>query len=248
VTKPHSSQFLVSRGQLRQGTVLLEADESRHARDSRRVRVGEIVNLTDGFGHAGNGVVVELPRRGNVKLDVQEVWSVPKSSPQITVVQAVAQGEKLEGSIAMMTELGVGRFTPWLSERAVSRSQKVTERWVKIGREATKQCGRAWLPEVSAPMTTSEVVGSLASLDHILVGDPAASESLGHVRLEAAGEIAIVVGPEGGITAGEREQFESIGAQFVAIGNHTLRSITAGVALTAGLLATIHAEAVTFQV
>ena len=119
----------------------------------------------------------------------------------------------------------------------MARSRKVTERWNKIAREATKQCGRAWLPEVSAPMTTSEVIGSLASLDQILVGDPGASESLGQMRLETAATVAIVVGPEGGISPVEREQFELIGARFIAIGDHTLRSTTAGAALTAGLLA-----------
>jgi 16S rRNA (uracil1498-N3)-methyltransferase len=247
VINAHSSQFLVARGQLSRGPLLLDVDQSRHARDVRRVRVGEQVNLTDGFGQLGTARVVEIPRRGSVLLEVKETWQVGPPVPEITVVQALVKGEKLDTTIAMLTELGVARFTPWLSERAMMRSPKVTERWNKIVREATKQCGRAWLPEVLAPMTTSEVIGSLASLDQILVGDLGASESLGQVRIETAGTVAIVVGPEGGLTPVERAQFESIGAHLVSIGNHTLRSITAGVALTAGLLAGIHAEAVTVQ-
>lgn len=246
MTKPHSAQFLVSPGDLGEGTVLLDLEESRHARDARRVRVGETVNLTDGFGHAGNGVVVEVPRRGQVKLEVKDVRAVAKSVPQVTVVQALARGERLEGSVAMMTELGVAKFVPWRAERSAAGGGDVAMKWQKVAREACKQSGRAWLPEISPEMDLPQFSLTLPQDGPVIVGDVGASETLGTVNLESPHSVTIVIGPEGGITDTERNQLKQVGAHFVSLGPHTLRAATAGVALVAGVLALVPAESLIF--
>lgn len=243
--KTHSAQFLVNQGQLRPGLILLDDDESHHARNVRRARMGESVYLTDGFGEVGSGVITGLPRRGGVEIDVTQSWSVALPPVLITVVQAVAKNDRLETSLSMMTELGISRIIPWRAQRCVAGGNHVTDKWQKITREASKQSGRAWLPEVLAEHQTPQLLAELGLGSQVIVGEAGASETLGQVQINEVGSLVIVVGPEGGLTEPERDQFTMAGAALVSVGQNTLRSTTAGVALVSGLVTLLSRRPIT---
>jgi 16S rRNA (uracil1498-N3)-methyltransferase len=103
---------------------------------------------------------------------------------------------------------------------------------VATAREAAKQARRAWLPVIAGDpdCSTKQVAVRLAGAAAAFVLHEAASERLTAVELPSAGEIVLVVGPEGGITDAELDAFAAAGASAVRLGDSVLRTSTAGVA------------------
>jgi 16S rRNA (uracil1498-N3)-methyltransferase len=234
-------------------TVLLDGPEGRHAALVRRLRAGELVDLTDGRGLVAHCVV--LRTEGQVlDLEVRELRIEPAPSPRLTVVQALAKGDRGETAVETMTEIGVDVIVPWSAARSITqwkadRGAKALDKWRGTAREAAKQSRRAWWPEVTEPATTLEVAKLLAAAGLPIVLHEEAGLALAEVQPprrsdDAAGglaaevaDIVLVVGPEGGISPEERSQFAAAGAAPYRMGPTVLRTSTAGTAAAAVLLA-----------
>lgn len=220
--------------------VTLTGAEAHHAATVRRVRVGETVTVGDGAGVWLEGTCEAVAAR-EVVVRVTSRVDVPQPSVRIELVQALAKGDRDELAVQASTELGVDVITPWQAARSVSRwdaakREKGVARWRQIAREAGKQAHRAWLPEVSDPVTTAQLC-ERAATSRMLVLEPAASVRLSQwtPALGDARDVVIVVGPEGGIDASELSALEAAGATLVRLGEHVLRTSTAGPATIAAL-------------
>jgi len=159
-------------------------------------------------------------------------------------VQALAKGDRDEMAVQACTELGIQTVIPWQSERSVSiwkpeKQDKHRLRWQTIATEAAKQSLRPFIPEVEKVLGTSELVDRLKNFDLTLVLDPTSITSLTSVPILGHQSIAIVVGPEGGISPQELDQFRSAGLNLVGLGSGILRTSTAGVAVVSYLQATL---------
>lgn len=219
-------------------TVVLSGSEGRHAATVSRVRVGESLRIGNGRGLVAVAEVVATTK-DTVEVSVRDVTIFEPLKPSITLVQALAKTDRDERAIEAATELGISAVMPWAADRSVSKWEgpKVAKghlRWSSIVHEATKQCIRPFIPEV-LPLSTTKA--AIAALDHaqIIVLDPTGEISLSDVELNGGNEIALVVGPEGGITAGELDAFRAAGATIVTLGSNILRTSTAGPAALAVL-------------
>ncbi|MDP9433204.1 MAG: 16S rRNA (uracil(1498)-N(3))-methyltransferase [Actinomycetota bacterium] len=210
--------------------VVLEGAEARHAAVVRRLAVGERVDVSDGLGTVVQGTVTAVaPDRVEV---LAARWSIePEPSPRIVVVQALAKGDRSELAVEVLTEVGVDVIVPWQSERAVvqwrgDRGARALERWRSTAREAGKQARRARLPVVAELAATTDVAVLLreAALGVVLHED--ADLPLVGSPVPTAGDVVLVVGPEGGISDGE---LSVLGPEHVRrLGPHVLRTSTAG--------------------
>ncbi len=159
--------FYVSREQLAgSSTVRLDGPEGRHAALVRRLQPRERIDLTDGAGLVAHCVVLRADGPA-LDLEVRELRDEPAPSPRLTVVQALAKGDRGETAVETMTEIGVDVIVPWSASRSITqwkgeRGAKSLEKWRGTAREAAKQSRRAWWPEVTEPATTSEVAKLLA--------------------------------------------------------------------------------------
>ncbi|GMA96580.1 hypothetical protein GCM10025881_34040 [Pseudolysinimonas kribbensis] len=172
------------------------------------------------------GPVVDVAS-GELSIEVDDVQHDPEPEPRLWLAQALAKGDRDELAIQAATELGVSGVIPWQADRSVSRwdgpkAAKGRERWAAIVREATKQSIRSRVPEV-LPLGSP-----LPGL--VLVLEPAADRALTAVELPAQGDVTLVVGPEGGLTAREL----ALGMP-VRLGAEVLRTSTAGPAALAVL-------------
>jgi 16S rRNA (uracil1498-N3)-methyltransferase len=79
-------------------------------------------------------------------------------------------------------------------------------------------------------MSTREVCGLLDGVDAAFVLHERARTRLTAVDVPATGTVALVVGPEGGLTDGEVVAFRAAGATAVRLGPEVLRTSTAGAA------------------
>jgi len=221
--------------------VELTGDEARHAVTVSRVRAGERIAIGDGRGILVHGVVATTGPR-ELALEAEEVVVAEASSPCITLVQALAKGDRDELAVQAATELGVDGVVPWAAARSVSRwegqkAEKGRQRWAAIVREAVKQSIRPWLPPV-APMTTTSGLTAVLEGSRMLLLEPTATTALTDLRPDGR-DLALVVGPEGGIAPAELERLVAAGAEPVRLGASVLRTSTAGPAAIAVLNATL---------
>lgn len=224
----------------RVGSVLaLTGSEAKHAVSVRRMQIGEAVQLTDGMGLRVKGKV-SATSSNSLELLVAEIISETRPALEITLVQALAKGDRDELAIQAATELGVSKVTPWQAARSISRWDQAKEvkaraRWQQIVNEAGKQSLRAFWPEVLPSVSTGGLVSAIAQFDLVIVLDTTGNKALNQIDFPKHGSVAIVVGPEGGIEANELELLAGAGAQLVSLGANVLRTSTAGPAVIAAL-------------
>jgi len=218
----------------------LDGSEGKHAVQVRRMRAGEAIQLSDGQGLRARGTVAEISGSSLIVL-VEEVLTEELPARQITLVQALAKGDRDELAIQAATELGASAIIPWQAIRSISRwdgpkQAKGQARWQQIVSEAAKQSLRAFTPTVSNILDTNQLGLKVKDFDLVLVLDTTAIDQLAQVVIPKIGKVAIVVGPEGGIDQGELDMLQNSGAKLVSLGANVLRTSTAGPALIAALV------------
>jgi 16S rRNA (uracil1498-N3)-methyltransferase len=224
--------------------VVLDGDEGKHAASVRRMRVGEAIALTDGRGAQVRGSVSAVAPK-SISIKVESAERVAEPALRIRLVQALAKGDRDELAVQAATELGAIAVTPWQAERSISRwdeakAVKGRDRWQVICDEAGKQAIRVWFPVVEPLVTTEALATYIRNRDFgtVLVLDPTSTKGLSQavegITADASiREVTLVVGPEGGISETELEQFEAAGAIRVHLGSDILRTSTAGMAAIA---------------
>jgi 16S rRNA (uracil1498-N3)-methyltransferase len=211
----------------------LGGPEGHHAATVQRLRVGEELLLCDGRGGTATAVVTAVGR-GTLDVSIKTRAYAEPPDPRLVVAQGIAKGDRGELAVQAMTEVGVDAIVPWAAARSVARwkDDRPLRRWRATVREAAKQARRPWVPEVSEAATTADLVRRAGSL--VVLHEEAATP-LSRVELPAAGEITLVVGPEGGVTPDELATLEAAGAVPARLGPEVLRTSTAGVAALAAL-------------
>lgn len=205
--------------------ILLAGAEGRHAATVRRIRVGEAVELVDGRGTRCTCTVATVGK-DSLSCEVVSRVQEPAPVPRVTLVQALAKGGRGELAVELATEVGVDAIVPWAASRSIAKAPagQPLERWESTAREAAKQSRRSWFPVVGLPLTTAQVAVLPGSL---LVLHEGATTPLSSMELPA-GDLVLVVGPEGGISPEELEAFVAAGASVVRLGGSVLRTSTAG--------------------
>jgi 16S rRNA (uracil1498-N3)-methyltransferase len=231
--------FLADLDQLATDPVVLTGPEGHHAATVQRIEVGEVVDLSDGAGLRLRCEVIEVGRDRLVGRVLRRSIEAP-ASPRLTVVQALAKGDRGELAVELMTEIGVDEILPWQAHHCVTRwkgerGAKALTKWRSTARAAAKQARRARLPEIGEPVTTLEIAARLRGADAAVILDGSASDRLARAPLPADGEVVLVVGPEGGVADDEMATFTEAGARRAALGATVLRTSTAGAAAVAVL-------------
>jgi 16S rRNA (uracil1498-N3)-methyltransferase len=230
-------------------SLTLGAEETRHARDVLRLQSGDEIFVFDGGGHEFH-CSIQIIARDSADLSViAEVEPARPESPlNLTLAIALLKGEKFDLVIQKATELGVRRIVPLDTERADIRMRdsggvtKRLARWRRIALEAAKQTGRAYVPEIAAPLTFNLLLMSVADENETLrdVSWLMFSERGGRSLSEATNgfangpkDIVALVGPEGGWTDDEIKLASESGWAIVTLGGRTLRAETASITVVA---------------
>jgi 16S rRNA (uracil1498-N3)-methyltransferase len=149
------------------------------------------------------------------------------------VVQAIPKGDRGELAVEMLTEVGVDVIIPWAAQRCVAqwkgdKEDKGVAKWRTAAREAAKQSRRPRTPQILNLASTKDVVRLIGETQHAWVLHEDGDIRLSGISVPIQGDLLLIIGPEGGISTQELEQFAEAGAQVVRLGPTVLRTSTAG--------------------
>jgi 16S rRNA (uracil1498-N3)-methyltransferase len=216
--------------------VLLQGSEAHHLAGVRRAHLGDHVLLFNGDGREYTARIVELSRR-DVTLEITDVREPAREvGTRLVVAAPLPKGERAHFLLEKLTELGATEYVPLRSERSVidPRAGRL-DRLQKYVIEASKQCGRNTLMKVKAPADWNMYCRSAAVPPRRYVAHPRKPSASAQpaVPVEAAGDISIAVGPEGGFTEAEIASGLAAGWRPVSLGPRVLRIETAAIVLAA---------------
>lgn len=205
-----------------------------------RLEPGAPVTLFDGHGGEYSGTLERDGKNWWAKVDAHH--PVERESPlDITLLQGIARGERMDLIVQKSTELGVTRIVPVLAERSVVRvdakqRDRKREHWQAIAVAACEQCGRNRVPAVGDARGLGDAIAALPadSARFLLAADGA--ETLTEFAARSRGKpVVLLIGPEGGIADNERQFAMANGFTTCRIGPRILRTETAGLAALAAL-------------
>jgi len=228
---------------LTSGSRTLSADQAHHAIHVLRLGVGDEVTAFDGRGAVATGRISAVSRR-DVAIAIEQVLPTSKrSEPLVELAFAIPRGKRVDWLLEKATELGAAVLQPVTFERSIAQdglgSAAKRQRWLGHCVAAARQCGLDFLPELRPSVSLASYV-STCSAPWRLVGEVDVSggsllEAL--AGWEAGQAVAVLVGPEGDLTDGERQTAAAAGFRAVHLGHTTMRVETAALALTAGVVA-----------
>lgn len=216
---------------LASGELGLDGDLAHYISRVLRLGAGAPVQLFNGSGQEWPGTVLEAGKRQvRLRLD-QPLDGQPESPLHTHLGQVMSRGERMDWAIQKAVELGVNEITPLLSERCEvklqgERADKRQSHWQQVAISACEQCGRSRVPVVHAPQPLEAWLDGLAA-ELKLVLHHRTEQSL--ISLDKPASLALLIGPEGGLSSGEIAQAETRGFIAASFGPRVLRTETAPV-------------------
>ena len=211
--------------------VRLDDGEIQHLK-VRRAKDGDEVEVMDGAGLVGRGIVVQLGRDWEVEVRHARVEEPPQEA---TLAVAAGDRDRFSWMVEKAVELGVTRIVPLETNRTAGVATRLKpthlERLRRSALETIKQCGTAWAPAVEE-LTPLDAFAERAGEGSRWLADQKGKPVPSSLDRDP---MTVVIGPEGGLTESERDTLISAGFQPVSLGPYTLRFETAAVAAAAAI-------------
>jgi 16S rRNA (uracil1498-N3)-methyltransferase len=229
-------RFFVPPPALSSAGVSFPAPQSHHIATVLRLHPGARVVVFDGRHEAEAELVTVSDTATTARLTGAP--REPARELDITLLQGIARGPRMDLVIRMGTEIGLTAIRPVVTARSLPDPGPArSARWERVAQEAARQCGRADVPAIAAPAPLAAALEALGPVDLLLVPWEEARTPIGGVIADVAwASAALLIGPEGGLTGDEVAAVRSAGAEPVSLGSHVLRTETAGAAAVAMLL------------
>jgi 16S rRNA (uracil1498-N3)-methyltransferase len=214
----------------------LDENAAQHVGRVLRMQPGQALKLFNGDGQDYLATITEAGKKRVEVLVGAPETNHTESPLQITLGQTLSKGDRMDYAVQKAVEMGVTCIVPLTTERCEvklkgDREDKRLRHWQSIAVSAAEQCGRARVPEVLPIMTVEQWLEHTRDCDLRLVLHHRTERSLG--AMEKPDNVALMIGPEGGLTAGEIALAEKEGFMPVALGPRVLRTETAPVAAMA---------------
>jgi 16S rRNA (uracil1498-N3)-methyltransferase len=222
-------------------TAALTGAHADHLTRVLRARTGQEFDIATGDS-IRRGRITSIT---NDRVEFELGEELPAASiAHITLLIAIFKFDRLEWAIEKCTELGVAKIIPVIARRTdahlAAASAKRLDRWRRLALQASEQSRRAAPPEIMEPVKFSEAILQPAT-PRIVLNEEEQKTSLREI-LDAhpsAAEIILAIGPEGGWTEDELDQFQKSGWLSATLGPTILRAETAAIAATAISVSTL---------
>ena len=212
----------------------LTGGSANHLGKVLRLRENDAVILFNGDGLDYTARIISVTRQEVVVLVGAGADPETESPINVSLLQGICRNQRMDLLIQKSTELGIQSIQPILTERSVirltgERAEKKLAHWRNIAISACEQSRRARIPDIRRPESVATACEQLGKTTTRLVLDPA-GDDIPETTIRSASSIALLVGPEGGLTDTERETASSAGFGRVRLGPRILRTETAPLA------------------
>ncbi|MDB5083862.1 MAG: hypothetical protein JWN30_748 [Bacilli bacterium] len=236
----------------------IRGDDAAHIAKVMRMSAGDTIIVCNNLGRAVQAELLEVhPGAVTARIIAEDERQSEPDKCQLTLVQALPKGDKLEYIVQKGTEIGVNKFALMETERTIvqygsSKAERKLERLRKIAKEAAEQSHRRRIPVIEPPKPFSRFVSSVSEFDAVFLcyegqGLPGLRSTLSPfaaklntgsaAALQTPLSIAICIGPEGGLSVAEVSHAQTAPNVFVVtLGQRVLRTETAGIVAAAVIL------------
>ena len=214
----------------------LDENAANHVGRVLRMQGGQELRLFNNDGCDYRATIIQASKK-NVTVEVSGQEDNSTESPlKIILGQTLSKGDRMDYAVQKAVEMGVTTIVPLSTQRSDvklkgDREEKRLRHWQQVAISAAEQCGRAKVPDILPVMSVQEWLEYSQSCDLRLVLHHRTEQSLN--TLDKPTNVALMIGPEGGLTADEIAQAEQSGFLPVALGPRVLRTETAPVAAMA---------------
>jgi 16S rRNA (uracil1498-N3)-methyltransferase len=224
---------------LAEGTsITLEPDAAHYLRNVLRLKKGFQLTVFNGDGGEFSATAVEVHRKA-VVLEINSWRDINIESPlAIELGLSVSRGERMDVAIQKATELGVATITPVITQHCVvkltdERRLQRHQHWQNIVYRACEQCGRNTPPTLNVTMDLADWLNSDIALSRIIF-EPGKTDTL-KTYAKPEGDVAVLIGPEGGFSEQEVTDAEQAGFSALGFGPRVVRNETAAIASIAAM-------------
>ncbi len=216
--------------------ITLPKEVSHHIKTVLRFAVGTEIVLGDGLGCCCRCSIVSFSSNA-IAVFVEQQWFAAETALPLELLQGLPTGDKFDLVLQKNTELGVSVFQPLVTQRSqfavpANKIGKKLERWQRIVNEAARQSERAWLPQVVAPLSLPVAVAKCEAALKLMLWEQGTQPLREVLPMQRPQSVAVLVGPEGGLSTTEAEIAQEHGFVPVTIGPRILRTETAGVTIS----------------
>jgi 16S rRNA (uracil1498-N3)-methyltransferase len=219
--------------------IVLPAQAGEHLTRVLRLPPGTPFTLFNGAGGEFSAALGESTGKRVAARVLEHVAAERESSLQITLLQGIARGERMDLIVQKATELGVTRIVPVLAERSVvkldaKQRERKREHWRAVAISACEQCGRNRVPDVDEPVSLGEAIAAIAQGNsRFLLAADGESSLVSSAQQNPRSPVTLLIGPEGGLAEGERASARAQGFYACHMGPRVMRTETAGLAALA---------------
>lgn len=198
-----------------------------------RLKEGHPLCLFNGQGGQYHASLSHVDKR-SAKAKVERFEALHNESPlKVSIGQTLSRGERMDYAIQKSVEAGVYEIQPLFSERCEvklqeSRIEKRLQHWQQVAISAAEQCGRGTVPQILPPIELSQWVTDCNKMLKLTLHHYSAKPASQFTKPDDQ-SIALLIGPEGGLTDKEVELSESKGFSAISLGPRVLRTETAPV-------------------
>ena len=235
-------KFFVNEEQINNQEIKIQGTDVNHIKNVLREKIGrELIICTEKTGQDYLCEIKEI-KEENIICNIKEkLLNNAESNIKVTIMQGLPKADKMELIIQKSVELGVNNIIPIEMKRCVVKLKdkdkiKKIERWQKISVVAAKQSGRNIIPEINQVENLKNICETFENYDIVLLAYENEKENTIKNELKQLKEknqnknedvkIAILIGPEGGITEEEVEIAKKKGAKIITLGKRILRTET----------------------
>lgn len=239
-------RFFIYSENINDQNVIIDDKQARHIEKVLRLKSGDYIKAFDGTGCE---YILKLKGRlnGNLYAQIETVWANEREpSIELYLAQGLAKGDKMNTIIQKAVEIGVKAVFPFASENTVvnldkTKAGKKVDKWAVIAREACKQCGRSIIPAIRQVISFDQLLSEIGVNPAIMFyekeGQIGLKEVLKRKDFKSRQKpLFIIIGAEGGFSAGEVKKAIDKGIHICKLGPRILRTETAGLAAASIIL------------
>lgn len=218
--------------------IFLEADESHHLSRVLRLASGATVFAFDGEGNEYECEIARVDKSVAELRVIARLGDEVESPLELTLGQALVKGDKFDLIVQKAVEIGATRIVPLATENSEIKKAEGKElrlqRWRRVALEATKQCGRRKLLEITEAVRFDQFCATRSEDLKVILSERGGRSlrDLSAMR-ENVTSVALAVAPEGGWSNAELQTANDNGFTAVFLGNRILRTETAAIAAVA---------------